>query len=246
MHLSLQIRPCRDRHGRTGAVVRSDAQSRVRSLTRIRIPTMNVGFRIPTRIDTEPAERRFDLRQYLNFVWRHWMFIGAVTALALLLAVIYLAARNSALHRDNPSPARAARESSKPGYRRRPIIVASTSRSFIENQLAILRSDSLLRRVVIKERLAVPPPTTKEPQMRADAAKEDRAVGGSRVHPRWNKSPAGSISGFAQRAGPGAQHCDHLGEIRSEPRSSPTQWRMPMSSTSSTPDLSRPNGPRVG
>ena len=51
---------------------------------------MNAGFKIPTRIDAEPAERRFDLRTYLNFVWRHWMFIGAVVALALLMALIYL------------------------------------------------------------------------------------------------------------------------------------------------------------
>ena len=51
---------------------------------------MNAGFKIPTRIDAEPAERRFDLRAYLNFVWRHWMFIGAVTALALVWRVIYL------------------------------------------------------------------------------------------------------------------------------------------------------------
>ena len=52
---------------------------------------MNVGFRIPSKVDTEPAERTFDLRQYLNFVWRNWMFIASVTAFALLVAVIYLA-----------------------------------------------------------------------------------------------------------------------------------------------------------
>ena len=51
---------------------------------------MNVGFRIPTEVDTEPPDRRFDLRQYLNFVWRNWMFIASVTAFALLVAVIYL------------------------------------------------------------------------------------------------------------------------------------------------------------
>ena len=32
--------------------------------------------------------------------------------------------------------------------------MAATSYSYVENQLAILRSDSLLRRVVIKERCA--------------------------------------------------------------------------------------------
>jgi hypothetical protein len=43
------------------------------------------------RVETEPTERRFDLRQYLNFVWRHWMFIASVTALLFLIAVVYLA-----------------------------------------------------------------------------------------------------------------------------------------------------------
>ena len=32
---------------------------------------MNVGFRMPSKVETEPAGRTFDVRQYLNFVWRH-------------------------------------------------------------------------------------------------------------------------------------------------------------------------------
>ena len=52
---------------------------------------MNVGLRIPSAIDTKPPERTFDLRQYLNFAWRHWMFIGSVTALVLVIGVVYLA-----------------------------------------------------------------------------------------------------------------------------------------------------------
>jgi hypothetical protein len=31
---------------------------------------MNVGFRIPSSVETEPAGRTFDVRQYLNFVGR--------------------------------------------------------------------------------------------------------------------------------------------------------------------------------
>ena len=46
--------------------------------------------------------------------------------------------------------------------------------SFIENQLAIIRSDALLRRVVAKERLAEPRPTGKETQS-ADASKDNQA-----------------------------------------------------------------------
>ena len=52
---------------------------------------MNVLFQNPTKLDAEPAERGIDLRTYLNFLWRHWMFIGAVAALALLVGFIYLA-----------------------------------------------------------------------------------------------------------------------------------------------------------
>ena len=51
---------------------------------------MNIGYRIPTGVNAEPAERKIDLRQYLNFVWRNWMFIASVTAFALLVGVIYL------------------------------------------------------------------------------------------------------------------------------------------------------------
>jgi len=51
---------------------------------------MNVGFRIPTNLDAEQAERAFDLRQYLNFVWRNWLFIVAVTAVAFLIGIVNL------------------------------------------------------------------------------------------------------------------------------------------------------------
>ena len=51
---------------------------------------MNVGFRIPSNVDAEPLERTLDLRQYLNFVWRNWMFIASVTAVALLIGVVNL------------------------------------------------------------------------------------------------------------------------------------------------------------
>ena len=86
------------------------------------------------------------------------------------------------------------------------ITMAAIDYSYMENQLAILRSDSLLRRVVIKERLA--PPSTKESQS-ADVQRRRSGIGG-KSHHRWNKSPAGSIGGFAQRAGSGAQYCHHL------------------------------------
>src|SRR5215470_3213369 len=134
---------------------------------------MNAGFSVPTRIDTEPAERTFDLRQYLNFLWRHWMFIASVTALVFVIAVIYLA-RATPLYTATTQvllepPERAPTDTSSPDYR-------FNDFSFIENQLAIIRSDPLLRRVVVKERLALPPPTEKEPQS-TDPSKESPTSG---------------------------------------------------------------------
>ena len=97
------------------------------------------------------------------------MFIASVTALAFLIGVIYLvratplytATTQVLLERPEKAPTDTGSDDS-----------AFDDGSFIENQLAILRSDPLLRRVVIKERLAAPPPTEKEPQS-ADASKED-------------------------------------------------------------------------
>ena len=120
---------------------------------------MNVGFNIPGRVvDTESRERTFDLRRYLNFFWRNWMFIVSVTALALLMGMVYLV-RATPLYTASTQVLLDRREQA-PGLAG----VVNDGRfedslSYVENQLAILRSDSLLRRVVIKEQLA--PPTTK-------------------------------------------------------------------------------------
>jgi capsular exopolysaccharide synthesis family protein len=113
---------------------------------------MNVRFKIPTTIDAEPIGRGFDPRVYLNFVWRHWMFIGAAVALALVMALIYLA-RATPLY--TASTQVLLEQGDKPPALQAVIGEARSDQfSYIENQLAILRSDSLLRRVVTKERLA--------------------------------------------------------------------------------------------
>src|SRR6266536_5280965 len=122
---------------------------------------MNVGFKIPTRVEAEPAERRLDVRTYINFVWRHWMFIGAVVGLALLVALIYLA-RATPLYTATAQvlleyPEKAPTDTGAGDYR-------LNNYAYIDNQLAILASDSLLRRVVMKERLATPPPSVQDAQ----------------------------------------------------------------------------------
>jgi polysaccharide biosynthesis transport protein len=136
---------------------------------------MNVGFRIPTKVGTEPPGRTFDLREYLNFIWRHWMFIASVTAFAFLLAVIYLVdavplytATTQVLleQRENaPNLDAVVNDALIRNY------------SYVDNQLAILRSESLLRRVVIKEKLA--PPTTKESQAAAQNNEDPASAEGA-------------------------------------------------------------------
>src|SRR5262245_27307883 len=130
---------------------------------------MNVGFRIPSAVETEPAERMLDMRQYLHFVWRHWMFIASVTALVFVIGVVYLA-RTTPLYTATAQvllerPAKIPTDAGSTDY-------GFGDYSFFENQLAIIRSDPLLRRVVVKERLA---PTAKEAQS-TDAAKESPAA----------------------------------------------------------------------
>jgi exopolysaccharide transport family protein len=140
---------------------------------------MNVGVRIPNNIDTEPLERAFDLRVYLNFVWRNWVFIASVTAFALLIGLIHLA-RATPLYTASTQVLLAQGERA-PGQDAVFVGRFLDSDTNMENQLAILRSDSLLRRVVLKERLAVAPQSPKEEQS-ADSKEtsrsaEDQAVG---------------------------------------------------------------------
>ena len=111
---------------------------------------MNVGFRIANKVDTETAEltqRTFNLREYLNFAWRNWLFIVSVTAFVFLIGVISLlratplyTATTQVLLQAEKSPVPA--ESGSDYYR-------TVDFPFIENQLAILKSDSLDRKSVV-------------------------------------------------------------------------------------------------
>jgi exopolysaccharide transport family protein len=130
---------------------------------------MNVGFRVPTNVDPEPVEHALDLRQYLNFVWRNWKFIASMTAVGLLIGIVdltravplYTASTQVLLERHEGAPGLDAG-------------VGDTrfdNGSYLDDALAILQSDSLLRRVVLNQRLAGPPPNAGEPQS-ADLPKE--------------------------------------------------------------------------
>lgn len=135
---------------------------------------MNVGFRIPSRVDTEPVDRAFDLRHYLNFVWRNWMFIASVTALVLLVAVIYVVTAKPLY--TATTQVLLAQSDRPPALD--PAVNNGTVDSYwyVDNQLAILQSESLLRRVVINERLAPPITSEATTENKEDLASTERAI----------------------------------------------------------------------
>ena len=130
---------------------------------------MNVGFRLANKVDAESSEHKFDLRQYLNFVWRNWVFIVSVTAFVLLMGVIYLV-RATPLYTATTQVLLLEQRERAPGL---DVVVndGATNFNYVENQIAILRSDSLLRRVAIKE---IAPPSTAESQTTLQSS-EDQA-----------------------------------------------------------------------
>jgi capsular exopolysaccharide synthesis family protein len=137
---------------------------------------MNVGFKIPGQVETEPPERKFDLREYGNFAWRNWMFIASATGLALLVGVIDLL-RATPLYTASTQVLLEQHEK-VPGLDGG-INTDRFNGLYIEDQFAILRSDSLLRRVVLKEKLAVRPPNAKEAQSadkESSTSEEEQAI----------------------------------------------------------------------
>ena len=116
--------------------------------------TMNVGFKTPVTLGPESAGRSLDLRTYLNFLWRNWMFIGAVVALSLLVGIVNLV-------RATPLYTATVQILLEPQQEKSGDLVPSQIYNYamIESQLSIISSDPLLRRVVIKEQLATPPKT---------------------------------------------------------------------------------------
>lgn len=93
----------------------------------------------------------FDIREAINFVWRQWKFIAGVTALAVLIGAIYIVRQvplytaSSQLLLD-PRKEKAAGQDAV-------LTDAILDLPAIESQIAIIKSSSLLRRVVEKERL---------------------------------------------------------------------------------------------
>src|SRR5215203_4606637 len=100
---------------------------------------MNAGFRLPTKPEIGSAPRRFDVRVYLNFIWRHWLFISSVAALALLIGIIYLI---RATPRFTATTQVLLEEAERAPTDTGAISFRFQDRSYMENQFAILGSDS--------------------------------------------------------------------------------------------------------
>ncbi len=97
----------------------------------------------------------FDLREAINFAWRQWKFIGGVTALVLLIGGIYIA-RATPLYTATAQLLLDPRKEKAAGQDTI-LTDAVLDLPAVESQMAIIRSSSLLRRVVEKERLVSDP-----------------------------------------------------------------------------------------
>jgi exopolysaccharide transport family protein len=114
-------------------------------------PAAELGYAPPER--SEAAG--FDLHEAINFVWRQWKFILGVAALALLIGALYVA-RQTPLYTATTQLLLEPQREKAAGID--PILSAvALDQSAIESQIAVIRSPSLLRRVVVKERLTNDP-----------------------------------------------------------------------------------------
>jgi exopolysaccharide transport family protein len=105
--------------------------------------------------DTGEAEHAsFDLRDILNFAWRQWKFILAVTSVVLLIGTI-------SLLRQTPLYTATVQVLLEPQREKAPGVEANSDftldYAMVESQMAIIRSTVFLRRVVDKERLVSDP-----------------------------------------------------------------------------------------
>ena len=94
----------------------------------------------------------FDMRDALNFVWRQWKLIVAVTAIALLLGSLHVA-RQTPLY---TATAQLFLDPSREKNSTQDLLFTDLmlfDQSAIESQIAIIRSSAMLRRVVEKEHL---------------------------------------------------------------------------------------------
>ena len=137
---------------------------------------MNVAFELPTGTDTpERAQRALDLRERINFLWRQWAFIAIVTCFAMVIGVVYLL-------RATPLYTATAQVLLEP--RREKSLTAEAiladlrldDAATVLSQLSIIQSDTLLRRVVLKERLVDAPANQEQGASKVEGPTEEQRI----------------------------------------------------------------------
>jgi polysaccharide biosynthesis transport protein len=99
--------------------------------------------------------RAFEIREVVNFIWRQWKLIGSVVLLTLLVAAVYIA-RQPPLYTATAQLLLDPRKEKAVGQDSI-LTDAVLDLQVVESQMAIIRSFSLARRVVLKERLLTDP-----------------------------------------------------------------------------------------
>src|SRR4051794_24451015 len=101
-------------------------------------------------------EQGFDLRQAVSFAWREWKFIALVTAVTLVFGAVYLLGQTP-LYTATGQVLLEQQHQRMPGGDALRSDQNMYDIAMVENQMAIIRSTVLLRRVVERERLAPTP-----------------------------------------------------------------------------------------
>lgn len=100
-------------------------------------------------------ETGFDIHEAINFLWRQWKFIGGITGIAILVATIYIV-RQTPLYTATAQLLLDPRKEKAAGQDAI-LTDAVLDLPAVESQIAIIKSSSLLKRVVVRERLANDP-----------------------------------------------------------------------------------------
>jgi len=124
----------------------------------------------------EKEDQQFDLREWLNFAWRQWKFIAAFVAVAILLGAIQLVTTTPLY----TATAQILLDPRKQKTLGEDVVLGDEALTapVIESQMAIIRSTSLLRRVVDRERLVEPKPTTDTKNTEKPASDNESSASG--------------------------------------------------------------------
>jgi polysaccharide biosynthesis transport protein len=118
------------------------------------------------------AERRFDLREVLSFLWRQWKFIAAVVAIVGLVGIVSLM-RQTPLYTATSQVLLDRQKEKAPGAE---AILTDVNLDFamVESQMAVIRSSIFLRRVVEKENLVSDPEFGRGPRPAASDPADEK------------------------------------------------------------------------